>query len=67
MFNNSLAVIENVHTLDIENSKLELANGYSFEIPLGSGDIDEIVDFITEVSIKKGIINKNDTIVCFYA
>jgi hypothetical protein len=67
MFNNALAVVENIHTLDIENSRLELANGFSFHIPLGSGDIDELVDFITEVSIKKGVIDKGDKIVCFYA
>jgi hypothetical protein len=67
MFNNTLAVAGNIHTLDIENSKLELANGFSFHIPLGTGDIGELVDFITEVSIKKGVIDKNDKIVCFYA
>lgn len=64
---NHLDKAENIHVFNPKTSMLELANGVSFHVPIGNLDIEEAIDFMSSVSIKKGLIAKNDVIVCFYS
>lgn len=67
MKTNHLNEAEHIHVFNPKTSMLELANGVSFYVPIGELNIEEAIDLMSAVSVKKGLISKNDVIVCFYS
>jgi hypothetical protein len=63
--NSMICQYDNIHILDLENSRVELNNGFSFQVPIPDGDIEDILELLTSLAKKKGIIGKNDIIICF--